>query len=126
MQLKSSRRFALSGTQIENSIDELWAIFQVVLPGLMPSQRKFRQLSHEKIGILTKPFILRRLKEDVLKELPDKIESVHVSELTQDKKELYVCYLRQVQQEAAHSMQESGFNQNRMKILAGLDRKSVV
>lgn len=121
-QLKSSRRFALSGTPIENSIDELWAIFQVVLPGLMPSQRKFRQLSHEKIGILTKPFILRRLKEDVLKELPDKIESVHVSELTQDQKELYVGYLRQVQQEAAHSMQESGFNQNRMKILAGLTR----
>src|SRR5690625_6408921 len=88
----------------------------------MPSQRKFRQLSHEKFGMLTKPFILRRLKEDVLKELPDKIESVHVSELTQDQKELYVGYLRQVQQEAAHSMQESGFNQNRMKILAGLTR----
>src|SRR5690625_4339783 len=121
-QLRSSRRFALSGTPIENSIDELWAIFQVVLPGLMPSQRKFRQLSHEKIGMLTKPFILRRLKEDVLKELPDKIESVHVSELTQDQKELYVGYLRQVQQEATHSMQESGFNQNRMKILAGLTR----
>lgn len=121
-QIRASRKFALSGTPIENSIDELWAIFQVILPGLMPNQRKFKQLSHEKIASLTKPFILRRLKKDVLKELPDKIESVHVSELTQDQKELYLGYLRQLQQETAQSMKEGGFNQNRMKILAGLTR----
>src|SRR5699024_4419316 len=61
-QIKATRRFALSGTPIENSISELWSIFQVVLPGLMPSQRSFKQMSHEKIASLTKPFILRRLK----------------------------------------------------------------
>ncbi|SEP69387.1 Superfamily II DNA or RNA helicase, SNF2 family [Virgibacillus subterraneus] len=121
-EIKASRRFALSGTPIENSIDELWAIFQVILPGLMPNQRSFKQLSHEKIAQLTKPFILRRLKKDVLKELPDKIETVHVSELTKDQKDLYVGYWRELQQEAAQSMKESGFNQNRMKILAGLTR----
>src|SRR5690625_6293862 len=79
-------------------------------------------MPHEKIASLTKPFILRRLKKDVLKELPDKIESVSVSELTNEQKELYVGYLRQLQQEAAQSMKEGGFNQNRMKILAGLTR----
>ncbi|MFD1037009.1 SNF2 helicase associated domain-containing protein [Virgibacillus byunsanensis] len=121
-EVKASRRFALSGTPIENSIEELWAIFQVILPGLMPDQKTFKQLSNEKIAAITKPFILRRLKKDVLKELPDKIESVHVSELTKDQKDLYVGYLRQVQQEAAESMKGSGFNQNRMKILAGLTR----
>ncbi|MEC5424115.1 DEAD/DEAH box helicase [Virgibacillus sp. C22-A2] len=121
-EIKASRRFALSGTPIENSIDELWAIFQVILPGLMPSQREFKKLSHEKIAMLTRPFILRRLKKDVLKELPDKIESVHVSELTKEQKDLYVGYHRQLQQEASQSMKESGFNQNRMKILAGLTR----
>lgn len=121
-EVKAGRRFALSGTPIENSIDELWAIFQVILPGLMPSQRNFKQLSHEKIASMTRPFILRRLKKDVLKELPDKIESVHVSELTKDQKDLYVGYLRQLQQEASQSMKENGFNQNRMKILAGLTR----
>src|SRR5690606_12260088 len=52
----------------------------------------------------------------------EKIESVHVSELTRDQKELYVGYLRQVQQEASESMRQSGFQQNRMKILAGLTR----
>ncbi|MFD1361402.1 SNF2 helicase associated domain-containing protein [Lentibacillus salinarum] len=121
-QLKAGRRFALSGTPIENSIDELWAIFQVILPGLMPNQRQFKQLEHDKIASMTRPFILRRVKQDVLKELPDKIETVHVSELTKDQKELYVGYWRQLQQEAAQSMQESGFQQNRMKILAGLTR----
>lgn len=121
-EIRAGRRFALSGTPIENSIDELWAIFQVVLPGLMPNQKAFKQLSHEKIASISGPFILRRLKKDVLKELPDKIESVSVSELTNEQKELYVGYLRQVQQEAAQSIQESGFQQNRMKILAGLTR----
>ncbi|WP_217586325.1 DEAD/DEAH box helicase [Lentibacillus saliphilus] len=122
-QINAGRRFALTGTPIENSIDELWAIFQVILPGLMPSQRTFRQLSHEKIASLTRPFILRRLKKDVLKELPDKIESVHLSELTVEQRDLYVGYLRQLQQETAVSLQSSGgFSQNRMKILAGLTR----
>jgi len=121
-EVRATRKFALSGTPIENSIDELWAIFQVILPGLMPNQRNFKQLSNEKIAMITRPFILRRLKKDVLKELPDKIESVHVSELTKDQKELYVGYLRQVQQEAAQTIKKSGFNQNRMKILAGLTR----
>ena len=121
-ELKASRRFALSGTPIENSIDELWAIFQVVLPGLMPNQRAFKQLSYERIAMLTKPFILRRLKGDVLKELPEKIESTYISELTKDQRDLYLGYLRQLQQEATDSMKEGGFNQNRMKILAGLTR----
>ncbi|MCT1901292.1 DEAD/DEAH box helicase [Oceanobacillus sojae] len=120
--LHATRRFALSGTPIENSIDELWSIFQVVLPGLMPDQKTFKQLDAGKVAAITKPFILRRLKRDVLKELPDKIESVSISELTSDQKDLYVGYLRRLQQEAATSMKENAFQQNRMKILAGLTR----
>ncbi|MUV37501.1 Non-specific serine/threonine protein kinase [Lentibacillus sp. JNUCC-1] len=121
-QIKAGRRFALTGTPIENSIDELWAIFQVILPGLMPNQRAFRQLSHEKVAALTRPFILRRLKRDVLTELPEKIETVHHSELTDEQRNLYVGYLRKLQSETAASLQQGGFNQNRMKILAGLTR----
>ncbi len=121
-QIKAGRRFALSGTPIENSIDELWAIFQVILPGLMPNHQTFKQLSYEKIAMMTRPFILRRLKRDVLNELPDKIETVHTSELTKEQKDLYVGYHRQLQEEAAQSMNENGFQKNRMKILAGLTR----
>src|SRR5699024_10864159 len=91
--VRASRKFALSGTPIENSLDELWSIFQVVLPGLLPPLRQFRQLDVEKVARLTRPFILRRLKEEVLKELPEKIETVHVSDLTSEEKQLYIGYL---------------------------------
>lgn len=120
--LTALKRFALSGTPIENSLHELWAIFQVVLPGLLPNQREFLQLSTDKIAKLTKPFILRRLKNDVLKELPEKIETVHYTELTTEQKELYVGYLQQLQREAAATFQTNQFHENRMKILAGLTR----
>ncbi len=121
-QISAKRRFALSGTPIENSVDELWAIFQVILPGLMPNKKAFRQLEPYKIASMTKPFILRRIKEDVLKELPEKIESVHISELTQEQKELYVGYLQQLQKDTATSIASEGFQKSRMKILAGLTR----
>lgn len=121
-EIRAAKRFALSGTPIENTIDELWAIFQVVLPGLMPSLKEFRKLESEKISSLTRPFILRRLKEDVLKELPDKIEAVHVSELTKEQKSLYVGYLQELQKMTSESIASDNFQQNRMKILAGLTR----
>ncbi len=120
--LRATNRFALTGTPIENSIDELWAIFQAVMPGLMPPIRTFRELSNEKIVALTRPFILRRLKEDVLKELPDKIETTHVSELTKEQKELYIGYLKRLQDETEASLARGGFQQQRMKILAGITR----
>lgn len=121
-ELNRAKCFALSGTPIENSVDELWSIFQVVLPGLMPNLRDFKQLGPEKISTLTRPFILRRLKKDVLKELPEKIESVHMSELTKEQKELYVGYLQELQEVTTASIASDNFQQNRMKILAGLTR----
>src|SRR5699024_10854589 len=66
--IDASRRVALSGTPIENSVDELWAIFQVILPGLLPALKEFRQLEPKRIAALTKPFIMRRLKTEVLTE----------------------------------------------------------
>lgn len=120
--IKSSRTFALSGTPIENSIEELWAIFQVILPGLMPSEREFKNLSHEQISRMTRPFILRRLKSDVLTELPEKIESVHMSELTTEQKELYLGYWQRLRDETASSIKDGKFRENRMKILAGITR----
>src|SRR5699024_12273123 len=80
-----------------------------ILPGLMPSLREFKKLEPAKISLMTKPFILRRLKSDVLKELPDKIESVHMSELTKEQKELYVAYLKDIQREATDSINQEGF-----------------
>lgn len=121
-QINAENKFALSGTPIENSLDELWAIFEVILPNLFPPLKEFRKMDRNKISALTKPFILRRLKEDVLKELPEKIESVHISELTKEQKELYLAYLQQLRSETINTLKGQHFQQERMKILAGLTR----
>src|SRR5699024_5608334 len=120
--IDASRRFALSGTPIENSVDELWAIFQVILPGLLPPLKEFRQLERKRIAALTKTIIMRRLTTGVITELPEKIEAVHTSELTKDQKELYVGYLRELQTMASESIATNNFPGSRMKILAGLTR----
>src|SRR5690625_1793914 len=88
----------------------------------MPNLKNFRKLEPSKIATLTRPFVLRRLKEDVLKELPDKIEAVHVSELTKEQKNLYIGYMQELQEMTSESIAANNFQQNRMKILAGLTR----
>ncbi|MRG86374.1 DEAD/DEAH box helicase [Salinibacillus xinjiangensis] len=120
--VKAQQRFALSGTPIENSLDELWSIFDAILPGFFPNKKTFNTLPQEQISRMSRPFILRRLKQDVLRELPDKIETVHTSELTKEQKQLYLGYLEQIQGEAAHAISTEGFQRSRMKILAGLTR----
>lgn len=121
-QIQSPRRFALTGTPVENSLDELWSIFEAVFPGLFPSYRRFRDLPPERISRMVRPFILRRLKKDVLEELPDRIETVQRSELTVEQKKLYAVYLSQLQDEASKDMEDNGFQKNRIKILAGITR----
>jgi len=120
--IKTRRCFALSGTPIENSLDELWSIFDAILPGFFPNKRTFNQMQQTQISKMSRPFILRRLKKDVLKELPDKIESVHKSELTVEQKRLYLGYLEKIHGEAVEAIQTEGFQKSRMKILAGLTR----
>ncbi|WP_342773882.1 DEAD/DEAH box helicase [Pseudalkalibacillus caeni] len=120
--INAHKRFALSGTPIENSIGELWSLMQIILPGFFPSQAEFRGFSQEKIAQMVNPFILRRVKKDVLKELPDKIETMHISELTKNQKELYLGYLQRIQQETVAAIQDEGFQKSRIKILAGLTR----
>lgn len=121
-EIGAETRFALSGTPIENSVDELWSIFQTIMPHFFPAQKAFRQLEPEKISRMIRPFLLRRMKKDVLTELPDKIETVNYSELTKDQKELYVAYLEKIQNETRETLQKDGFQKSQIKILAGLTR----
>ncbi|MFC5468338.1 SNF2 helicase associated domain-containing protein [Cohnella suwonensis] len=121
--LRAAQRFALTGTPIENSLDELWSIFEAIFPGLFSGKKSFSELPREKVARIVRPFILRRLKNEVLKELPDKIESVQPSELTMEQKGLYLAYLEKLQSDVVADLaQEGGFQRNRMKILAGLTR----
>ncbi|MBC2025848.1 DEAD/DEAH box helicase family protein [Listeria welshimeri] len=118
--LKRNHVFALSGTPLENSIDELWAIFQTLMPGFFPSLRKFKEISYDKIAAMIRPFLLRRLKQDVVKELPDKIETNLYSELTDEQKTIYLAYLEKIQADLEESNGNAG--EERIKLLAGLTR----
>ncbi|WP_149095683.1 DEAD/DEAH box helicase [Paenibacillus terrae] len=121
--VKARYRFALTGTPVENTLEELWSIFDVVFPELFPGgKRAFHNLTRDVIAKRVRPFLLRRLKSDVLKELPEKIESVQVSRLLPDQKKLYTAYLAKLQHETLKHLNEEGFQKNRIKILAGLTR----
>lgn len=132
--ISAQKYFALTGTPIENSLSELWSIFDFLMPGYLPSYKKFAQKyitplkkeeSNNVLGELAKkvsPFVLRRMKKDVVRELPDKIELKMVSELTREQKKIYLAYLEQIKQDIAGEIQKNGFEKSRIKILAGLTR----
>lgn len=120
--LKAKQRFALSGTPIENGLDELWSIFQTISPGFLGSKKQFLSFDSEYIKKITKPFILRRLKEDVLAELPAKIETEQYAQLTKQQKEVYLAYLDKMQTKLTETFDEKGFNKGKLEILAGLTR----
>ncbi|GIO88642.1 helicase SNF [Paenibacillus faecis] len=120
--LQAKHRFALTGTPVENKLEELWSIYDVVFPSLFQSRQQFHELSREQIARMIRPFLLRRLKTDVLKELPEKIETVQTSELLPDQKKLYAALLAQLQQETLKHLNEESFQKNRIRILAGLTR----
>ena len=113
--------FALSGTPIENNIGELWSIFQIVLPGLLPAKKDFTKLPAERVAQFIKPFVMRRKKEEVLTELPDLIEVVYKNELEDQQKAIYLAQLQQMQERIEH-VTVAEFQRNRVEILTGLMR----
>lgn len=122
LSIKSPHRFALTGTPVENALDDLWSIFRVISPGVLGSRERFLRMTPEQVAKRIKPFVLRRLKSDVLKELPDKIETVQMAALTREQKAVYLNYLGQIQSSTISELSQAGFQKNRMKILAGLTR----
>ena len=101
--VNSKVRFALTGTPVENRLGELWSIFSFLMPGYLPPYRTFcarfeKPIVQEndkdalrRLNQLTGPFILRRMKSEVLKELPPKTENIHRIELDTDQRKLYLA-----------------------------------
>lgn len=122
-QLQCDHRLALSGTPIENSLAELWSIFDFLMPDYLFSYHYFQthyeseivryenDEQQQKLKKLVSPFILRRNKKDVLKELPDKIERVSLIDFNEEENKLYMAHLAQV-----HNELNSGNLQNKDKI----------
>ena len=113
--------FALSGTPIENHLGELWSIFQIVLPGLLPSKKEFLKMPTDSVSRYIQPFIMRRKKEDVLQELPELTEVVYRNDLVDSQKAIYLAQLQQMQERVLHATDEE-LNRNKIEILSGLMR----
>ena len=93
-------RFALTGTPIENSLTELWSIFDFIMPGYLYTKEEFEskfiiktENNLAELKLLIKPFLLRRTKKEVLKELPDKIEKKFLVEMTMAQRGVYKAYI---------------------------------
>ena len=132
--IKANGYFALTGTPIENSLTELWSIFDFIMPGYLLNHRKFVQKYElpiakngdkkalEELNKHIKPFILRRLKKDVVKELPPKIEHNMVVDMTDEQKKVYAAFLAKAKEEVNGEIKEKGFNKSKIKILSILTR----
>ncbi len=127
--IKSELRFALTGTPVENTLAELWSIFDFVMPGYLynynyfkknyesPIVKKKDEQAAKSLQRLTSPFILRRLKKEVLTELPDKTETVLYTEMENEQKKIYAANAAQIKGE----LKELG-DSDKIKILAMLTR----
>ena len=132
--IKAETRYALTGTPIENSLAELWSIFDFIMPGYLFSYRKFKNTyempiikgedenAMQKLKMLIEPFVLRRTKKEVLKELPDKTVTVLNNEMCEEQRNLYINYLARAKQEVAEKVKLNGYEKSKMQILAALTR----
>lgn len=126
--IKARTRFALSGTPIENSLMELWSIFDFVMPGYLYDEKRFSVRYHKKLkeekeviedlNRLIKPFILRRRKKDVIKELPDKIEKKLMVSLHEEQKKVYKAYADHVKAVIEKKVVEEEFKNSKIEILS--------
>lgn len=132
--IAAKHRFALTGTPIENSLTELWSIFDFVLPGFLQSHTKFvekyekpiirdenKEMLEELIRKIS-PFVLRRMKKDVLKELPDKIETKLLTEMTEKQTAVYMSYISNIKEELSKTFKKNGYERSSFQILSALTR----
>lgn len=132
--LNGITKFALTGTPIENSLSELWSIFDFCMKGYLYSYPKFKdnyeipivkdddKNAIKKLEFQIKPFILRRIKKDVLKELPLKTETVLYSSMEEEQRKIYEAYLLKAKNEMKNLLDNSNFEKNKLQILSLITR----
>jgi SNF2 family DNA or RNA helicase len=132
-QLKSDHRLALSGTPVENHLLDLWAIFDFLAPGFLGKLGEFQKnyvkpiedgdtRSLEQLRTRIRPFVMRRKKEDVAKELPPKTEQTLFCQFGRSQLGLYNRILKSVKDEISGRIDEVGLEKAQMTILAALTR----
>lgn len=133
-EIKSRQRFALTGTPIENNAAELWSVFDFLMPQYLYSYGQFkerfekpivregnRQALH-RLNQMTSPFLLRRMKSEVLQELPDKTETMVSNEMEEEQRKLYQANLLLMRQDFQKRLQEKGLSSSRFVLLSVLMR----
>lgn len=132
--IHSETRYALTGTPIENSLSELWSIFDFIMPGYLLSYKKFKEQYEipiakdndiecmNRLKMMIEPFVLRRIKKEVLTELPDKTVTVLNNEMQDEQLKIYASYIARAKEEAIREIGENGFERSQIKILALLMR----
>ena len=100
--MQSDHKLALSGTPIENKLEELWSVFDFLMPGFLfnvaefnyryvtPIMERQDKTVEKRLKLQIFPFILRRMKRDVAKDLPDKVENMAYCELTDEQRDFYL------------------------------------
>ncbi|MEK7676366.1 MAG: DEAD/DEAH box helicase [Verrucomicrobiota bacterium] len=132
--VRTRHRLVLTGTPLENSVLDLWSIFDFLMPGYLGSAADFRErfelpMAREKnpevqarLARRVRPFLLRRLKQEVARDLPEKIEQVAFCELTEDQQAVYQQVLEASRREVVNAVDAQGLPKSRMIILNALLR----
>jgi non-specific serine/threonine protein kinase len=128
--LSSSHRLCLTGTPVENSVMDLWSQFNFLNPGMLGSQSEFENRfvkngneeshSRELLRKIIYPFLLRRKKEDVLRELPERMEIAQLVEMTDKQQQIYEQWLSSYRSQIFDQVEKEGISKSRLKILEAL------
>ncbi|MGJ3522410.1 SNF2-related protein [Nitratidesulfovibrio sp. D1] len=129
--INARMRLCLSGTPIENNLFELWSLFEFLMPGFLGSQHAFQRGiikpikdgDSETLDYLrtrVRPFILRRTKSEVAKDLPPKIENTYYCALAEEQAELYTALARKLKEQVMADVDEKGIAKSQMSILDAL------
>lgn len=126
--IKSRCNIALTGTPIENNLMELWSIFDFVMPGYLFTKERFRERfildesSLSELKSLITPFILRRLKEEVLSELPEKLEKKYLVEMKGKQKQLYSFYVNAIKNQLNENKSSEKSGRDKINLFAYLTK----
>ncbi len=131
--LRAHERWVLTGTPVENHLGELWSLFHFLMPGFLGGRSEFHERFGEpirrgesaalsKLRSRVRPFLLRRTKEQVLSELPPRIEQIERVAMTDDQRRVYEGYLSKARGELEDELGSDDSGKARFKVLAALTR----
>ncbi len=135
-QLQAGQRIALTGTPLENRLLDLWSIVDFIQPGYLGGQQKFREkyeprgetagdeqrIARRRLSAKLRPLLLRRIKKEVARDLPDRIEERRDCALSEAQRKLYLAELRRSREQVMTSVAERGVGKSTMHVLAALTR----